>query len=768
MAIDKQKAEDRLKPSDTQAKQLTISGTGSPISGRSRAETTSSTEQRYRELLENTGVTPINAMPRTKSLYSHDSLESEESQASENPEQAPELPKKKRASVTFNKSVFDDSKSTNDLLSTPNDMSVAETVDPEYNTVTMSSTTNTPKPNIISMMTVSRPGYETTKVLLDDGGYSHIDISNKKPVIKDDSKGRSSSSVSNRSSVSGRSASVGSRDSGVHLTSGDQAPGNEPGRQSNRSTNSFDSAVSTSSVVETSEGTPGVTTNVNITVEIEAVELSREELEASTGNAIIEENEHSIYQDVKIDDDAKDTHDTSVEYAKTDMKKSKSASNVKRSDENEYEDLDSVRKGKKNLAKHLGLDPKVDPTSVPPSLPARPSSYRIKRKSYQPEKNKLFTLPFLARHRKSRGRTASLSSSSSSSDDGKSGELAVKAWPLGNTSVTAANEDLYEPMERFLKDSGGAAGPQKRERSCSLNLNTGLELKRPSVSSSQDISSLERRNVMWTHNRNVSMHIDQMNRARDPNDTMFNTTFPSQCDMSLMPELLTDRSCIEVIEDQIIDYSDGDGMHTDNEPIYAEVAPARCSGASTSIADDNPFPNLSTWQPQDISEVAEESELNGTVYENNESMTNALNDSMTNVFNDSTNNPKTDDMFNQGFVFEEEKENVLMEKRNSFGFAADLSKADVSQNNSHSGIDIFSMGIGNCFLSQPLEPTRSNVSKTTALNSPGVKCTTSLDASMANVDVSRAAQEDIYMDMSTVARNESIYVMPSELKRTGQ
>ncbi|WAR13024.1 hypothetical protein MAR_027204 [Mya arenaria] len=774
IAINQKRSEEKSKSSTPPQKQIRASNSSPGRPERMRSDTCSSTEQKFRDLLENANLPskPQSALMRVKSDSSEQSMDSEV--VDEITGEPKELTKKKRASVTFDKSVVSESKVQGDILSSP-----IEVVDKEndndnsdYNRVEFNTPT---KPNvhgnIISTFTIAKPGYET-RVLLDESGYSHVDMSSNRPVVMDDDKRRSLSNISSHSSMSCRSASVGSRDSGVPFSTGDRNnTESDKGRKSNRSTNSFDSAVSTSSAMDNTESTTTISNNMKLTVEIEAVEVTREELDASTNTLLDTEPEedieqhddNAIYQDVSMH--IHEDNDDDGGYKMIDkqaIKKSWSASNV-RKQENEYEDLNEFRRGKKNLVKHLGMDPTVDPSSVPPSLPERPSSQRMRRKSYKPEK-KLFTLPFrLKRDKKMRDRASSLSSSSSggseNDDAKKNAELSLKVWPLGNKSMTAANEDLYQPIAiaRFLKDNEGVVAPQKRERSCSLNLNTGIEQpKRPSISSTREFSDLEKKNAIWAHNRNASMQIDHLNRARDPNNTMFNVTNTHDSDTSLMPELLCGadaRNSITVIEDQLMD-----GSVADNEPIYAEVAPA---GAPSGVHDDNnPFPNLTLWQPQDISDVAEVSELNATIYENDES----LNDS------------KRGDVFNQGFVDTDEGKdsNKISSRRNSDILLVDISEND-SCNQCNKSVDLFTMGTGPGFIGiTPLVPTRNSVHVSSASNSLDMSdifnmgdsnplMETNAVKETAGMAASSGVQEDIYMDMTT-CRNESIYVMPSEIK----
>lgn len=738
---------------------------------RTRSETMCSIENRYKELLENA----TNNQEKAGQIP-YESQESRESQAeSVVSDDAPELPPKKRQNVTFDVSTPDARDAAKiDLLASPNVVSTEE--ESTYNRVDFHQPKSAPKTgNIISMVTVAKPGYET-KLLLDDRGYSHVDIQNSKPVISED-KTRSLSNMSSHSSISCRSASVGSKDSGIIYAKVDKSVKSENGTQSKRSSNSFDSAVSTSSAVGSITPSHVDSNTTTLTVEVQAVEVTGAELieNQKHEHGMQETNDNGIYQDMSLEDNksiSKSELGGDKLHAKLKLRKSNSAGTFTKDEkENEYEDLDNFRKGKKNLVKHLGMDPQVDPKSVPPSLPERPSSHKIKRKFHNNEK-KLFTLPFRSKNRKQKERAVSISSSSSDSDSEstrgskKSDDLAVKVWPLGNKSVIAENEDLYQPIaiERYLNDNDGVTLSQKRERSSSLNLNMVSAMKRPSITS----ATLERSNQVWKHNRNVSMQMDMLNRRNDPNNTMLNVE-RENFDFSFQPGMLireNDRTSVEMNSD---DERNNDSLEikSDDEPIYAEVEPVKKSSSRI----ENPFPNLTIWKPQDMSDVAEVSELNETKYENDDSM--------------NSSNPREKlELLNQGFVIDDEP------KCGSESLLIDLSEP-INAPSTQSGIDIFNMGVGPSFLDTSLLiPTRSQIGATNVsanlIDIFSLGCGTPLPPSSSDLFNSSsrphmtvssyngphnvtsqtskpgAESESIYMDMES-CNNESIYVLPSSI-----
>ncbi|KAH3776408.1 uncharacterized protein LOC127845095 isoform X2 [Dreissena polymorpha] len=702
---------------------------------RPRADTSSSVEQRFKELLEN-NTSGSKLLPGTMT----ESRQASEVMPEVDDGTPPALPKKKKSIVTFNQSLISNLKPTVDLLSTPNELAANDNDSSDYNKIEL-NTPNKSKPfvNIVSAFTIANTDIGTTRVLLDERGYSHVDICDRKPVVVDSEKGRSVSNVSSHSSVSFRSVSVGSRDSGIVNTGADNVNSEltEKGRHSHRSTNSFDSAVSTSSAMDQIDMSKAfVSTSSNLTVEIEEIEVTASELEASHYGEIDDEylqketlKGENLYADIPA----------GYKGSEKMIKKRNSAGNMKVSS-NDYEDIKNVVR-KKNLVKHLGMDPAVDPSSVAPSLPERPASNRLRRKNYSTDK-KRFTLPFrIKRDKKTRDRAPSISSSSSGGSEttDKNAELTLKAWPLGNRSTIVDNEELYHPIaiQRFLTDDDGTVGSKKRERSCSLNLNSDIALKRPSV------GSTNKENTVWKHNRNGSMQIDTLSYDREI--SMLNKTDINGGDLSLMPDLLIRNNQNDTGSGFNATSIDNSFRYDyDDEPIYAEVEPTCRSSGDIS---ENPFPNLTTWLPHDVSDVAEVSELNETVFENQTLVV----------------TKQGRDLFNQGFVCEEvdkESERTLVNDSliSSDNVLIDISMSDGSQHNTVA-FDIFTLGIwSNMLSSQPLIPLSTNVnnnlSQSVSHNLLHVQLTES-------ESTTAQAQGDVYMDMSA-CKNESIYVMPSK------
>lgn len=746
----------------------------SSIENRIRSDTCGSTEQRYKDLLENT------TNDSQKGITSRESSETFASEVEDADNL--DIPRTKRQSVTFDTKVVDESISSKDLLTSPIEI-VDENNTSAYNKVEFHLPNSSPAVGkIITTFTVAKPGYET-KVLLDEHGYSHVDIKTSKLMFSDD-KIRSFSNMSSHSSASCRSASVGSRDSGILYSAADKKAQLQRGTTTNRSTNSFDSAVSTSSTVEGTETRPVDSNATPLTVEIQEVEVTAAEF--MLGN-----NDNGIYQDVSLDDNTCDnivTDEGQNASEKPTLRKCNSTGDFRKDEkENEYEDLDNFRRGKKNLVKHLGMDPKIDPKSVPPSLPERPLSHKIKRRINNSEK-KLFTLPF-ARNKSKKKKDQAISMSSSSSDSEsesskgskKISDITIKAWPLGNKSVFVGNDDLYQPIaiERFLKDKDGMTVPQKRERSSSLNLNMESAMKRPSVSSSRRSETVDRTKSLWKHNRNVSMQLDMLQRRNDPNNSTMNVDIKHNFDLSLQPGMIgydNERISVDMNSnhDRTIDSAD---MTSDGEPIYAEVGPTIKQSFG---AVENPFPNLTIWTPADISDVPEVSELDSTKYENDESM-------------DSLKTTEPDDMLNEGFVIEDDdvKDNQTGDNENIL-IDLSMSESGDTANTTRTAVDIFNMGIGSNVLETshmypmgrhiskpnssvnfvdmfklgcgtPLPPSSSNLLNISKNVIPSSSCANSNLYSLNETSVVNN-NESIYMDMTT-CKNESIYVLPSTLKR---
>ena len=693
---------------------------------------------------------------------------------SENPENSPNGPSE--LEVTGRKSSVD-------ILSEPVETKVqTDNTESNYNRIDFKQPVGVSKPTatIISTVTVAKPGYQTN-LLLDDKGYSHVNLSSIK-VQNDSDKMRSLSNNSNRSSVSCRSASTGSRDSGI-LNAQEKSQDEVSKRHiAHRSTNSFDSAVSTSSTVENKDSVVLDTKATNLSVEIHEVEVSLQKESEHLDTA----GEACIYQDVSFGESKSETNNT----LRPKLRKSNSTGHFK-TEENPYEELDKYRKGKKDLVKLLGMDPKVDPSSVPPSLPDRPVSYKMKRKFGANTDKKLFTLPFAkSKSRKNRDKAMSSSSSDSDSESGgtkKKDDLSsIKVWPLGDTSV-AGNNELYQPIaiERFLNDNDAVASKITRERSCSLNLNRTPDVKRPSISS----ANVELRGgARVKHGRNASLNVDLLSSDRNkdsffpPNENeafvnSFRTDQNSPVSPLQSPVSPTNSFDDEMAVDDLIENVE----HHDNEPIYAEVLPV----GSKPDEIEEPFPNLDEWKPQNLSDF-QTNELDETHYENN--------------------GDSTVDLFNIGFVSKNERSENTDSKT---GILIDIFDTEVptdtDKTQSLSALDIFNatnssivshirepdtnsnqisaemnqafhdiFSLGNDMQlpssSADLWNTGNNLSKK---NSSVAYTSMTTDENWADFSQFEANQpetttntisDSIYMDMST-CKNESIYVLPSEAKR---
>ena len=659
---------------------------------------------------------------------------------------------------------------------------------------------------IISTITVARPGYQTN-LLLDERGYSHVNLTSVK-VQKDGSKTRSLSNNSNPSSC--RSASTGSRDSGIINQTPEklQEEENDP-NTAHPSTSSFDSAVSTSSTVENVESTVLDTIPTKLSVEIQEVEVTV--LNGSKDNELETSTDGCIYQDVSFGDSKSEHVDNA---ARPKLKKSNSTGYFK-TEENPYEELDKYRKGKKDLVKHLGMDPKVDPSSVPPSLPDRPTSHKMRRKFGAKDDKKIFTLPFAkGKSRKNREKAMSSTSSESDSESGGGGRKrddlsSMKVWPLGDTSIAGSN-DFYQPVaiERFLNDKDAVNDKITRERSCSLNLNRTPDVKRPSISS----ANIEMRGNKFRHGRNASLTVELL--SNDPN---IEPLFPHQekkeigevfksdvhSPVSPVPSSLSPTDSFDNDNDTNSDHDSAIKYgHDDDEPVYAEVMPVASRGGEGEV--EEPFPNMDEWKPQNMSDY-ETNELDETHYENDES---------------GAHSPV--DLFNMGFVSKDENNEQSQTKTAVLiDFDTEITESD-KKHRTLSAFDIFNATNNTSLVNQDVktpdsQPSRSDMNqalmdifslgtqtplpqssadlwktgnqyqtakqeKSTAFNSSTSVGENWADfsrytpvntgdnwADFSHIDSSQretghTVTDSIYMDMSNY-KNESIYVMPSEAKR---
>ena len=638
-----------------------------------------------------------------------------------------------------------------------------------------------PPATIISTITVAKPGYQTS-LLLDEKGYSHVNLASVK-CRENNNKTRSMSTSSNQSAVSCRSVSLGSRDSGI-LTQSNKDDIIESREPTHRSTNSFDSAVSTSSTVEHTES-PALDAKPNmLSVEIHEVEVTIPD--CIMPNQPV--GEGCIYQDVSFEESQSD----SMSKIRPKLRKSNSTGHF-HTDENPYEELDKYRKGKKDLVKHLGMDPKVDPSSVPPSLPDRPLSYKMKRKFAANNDKRLFTLPF-SKHKSKKNREKALSSTSSESDSESSNGTkkrddlsSMKVWPLGNMSIADSN-DLYQPVaiERFLNDTEATTFDIKRERSCSLNLNRISDIKRPSVSSVNfDIRGSSR----VRHGRNISLNLD-LTQDSDLNVNEIHSKLFKQKQTSLTDSIKTDSSSTvsrvqfsvspssSLDNGMTVDEDNSSAKSDNDEPIYAEVLPVR----SKTQDIEEPFPDLDEWKPQNMSDF-QTNELDDTGNEND-------GDTVT-------------DLFNIGFVTDIEPSGKSENNVPKTGILIDIcdtdTSIDVNKSQTQSALDIFNttnstlsnqnsgqntvipeqmkadmnqvfldiFSLGNA-TTQPVSTTdpwkgssKHESFVTNASVNVGDNWADFSQFEASQRETTNTVSDSIYMDMSNY-NNESIYVLPSE------
>ncbi|XP_060081052.1 uncharacterized protein LOC132560402 [Ylistrum balloti] len=191
-----------------------------------------------------------------------------------------------------------------------------------------------------------------------------------------------------------RSGSVKSNDSGFVPCDASDSPVRQTviGLKANhRNNSSFDSAISTSSCVES------ISAAVNDVLIV---------TELSTGNKTYDNIDSAVA------DDHGEIYSDIHSHPKHD-------SHVNDETETQYEDLEKYRK---DLNKYLGMDPRVNPGDVPPSLPDRPTSLPIRRKEFKKKtkkskssSRKVTFSRFLRERNSTHSRTASVTSTSSSS-----------------------------------------------------------------------------------------------------------------------------------------------------------------------------------------------------------------------------------------------------------------------------------------------------------------------------------------------------------------
>lgn len=290
---------------------------------------------------------------------------------------------------------------------------------------------------IVSKVLVNRETGSDVEVMFDQLGYSHMEYNSK-----DDDSVKKSRSVSNCIDESDiqRSTSVCSYDSGIVQCVGEcGAEGGVMDRLSkHKSNNSFDSGISNSSIkpeINASIAGIFVMTENDIATSNSSSLYSSAPSQAP-GQKVLRRkisgngNYASIYWDV----DNQDAETSKLEWTIE--------------TENQYEDLDKYRK---NLSKHLGFDPRINPSEIPPSLPDRPATLPTRRKERSKSiKKREKKIPKIQDMFKTvtRGRAESISSTSSGAseaDDDKCNTPSLKnrkEWPLAKSALSGANE-LY-------------------------------------------------------------------------------------------------------------------------------------------------------------------------------------------------------------------------------------------------------------------------------------------------------------------------------------
>ncbi|CAC5423791.1 unnamed protein product [Mytilus coruscus] len=328
----------------------------------------------------------------------------------------------------------------------------------EYNSLNISSSREN-ETKIVSTLTVRNDNGRNIEVKVDQLGYSHVEtVQNESEQTNIDVKARSASGCLENGDDFHRSTSVCSCDSGFAQSVTDSTFIDDTKRRTHISNNSFDSGISTSFMKPEISASIGgifvVTENNAQTSKDTFMPYSKVSEEASVKNDTnpitrkISNNSNyaSIYWDAEVD---------TINVPSEPDKK-----------ENLYEDLDKYRK---NLSKHLGFDPKINPSEVPPSLPDRPSTLPVRRKvrskSTKTKDKKTTAIQEMFRT-VTRGRTSSISSTSSNTSEGDEDKLNTTSisnrpkWPLPSTAVSGNNE-LYTSVP----DEGVFSSVRPRARS---------------------------------------------------------------------------------------------------------------------------------------------------------------------------------------------------------------------------------------------------------------------------------------------------------------
>lgn len=395
----------------------------------------------------------------------------------------------------------------------------------EYNRLTLrksSSNMSMEKPNIVAAITVKdeMTGNES-QVLFDDNGYAHLpapsvseDKSIPVPLWTDSVRSTSTSSrdsVSEDKSISVppwtdsvRSTSSSSKDSGVLSTSFDpKNSATEKDVEESSSDNKTYIDIPASAVEKvqvyleeyTFRGDPDKLLNDgNLTVEAKDTLRALPTVPVnSIPEARRKDSPAHIYSDIdnlksfhQIRGIANDNAATPRRCSDGDVKKA----------ENQYEELDKFRK---NLTKHLGIDPAIKkPMDVPPALPARPTSLQLRRKkNHNKTKSKgKHLLPFKLTHTRSVSMSSSSSSASEADDESESRRHTIsniqnwllptskynrsQLYPMIEFDVTNGNTEESFRRPRCSSEvtipSSGKTGPSPAESDCVYTLPMKVEI----------------------------------------------------------------------------------------------------------------------------------------------------------------------------------------------------------------------------------------------------------------------------------------------------
>lgn len=328
---------------------------------------------------------------------------------------------------------------------------------------------------IISTVTVRKDNGTDIEVKLDQHGYSHVQpIENVKDECKElpnETKARSISGCAVFDDEYNRSTSLCSCDSGFVTT---DAINEDSTKKKHKSNNSFDSGVSTSSI------------KPEISASIGGIFIVTEQASEIDNNSACSFVPYSqVIQDSSPNDIPKSTNvkmndngDYSSIYWDAEVVAKDEPKEVEKK-ENVYEDLDKYRK---DLSKHLGFDPKINPTEVPPSLPDRPSTLPTRRKTRSKSTKKKDKKIIIQEMFKTvtRGRTGSMSSTSSNTsecDEDKSNTTILsnrQQWPLPSSAISGCNELYTTVPDEGIFSSGRQRARSYEETPSKKNLNDSI------------------------------------------------------------------------------------------------------------------------------------------------------------------------------------------------------------------------------------------------------------------------------------------------------